>query len=849
MNGVRGALAAGLFGLSAAAAVAQPCEPGWSGDFSSALLTPEIRALAVFDDDGDGPRAPAVYAGGRFTSLFGPFPDRIGRLQGGRWVDVGAGVDDGAVVALAVFDEDGAGPAAPALFAGGTFSTVGGAAMRGIARWDGTSWSPVGGGLDGSAYSLLAADLDGAGGEPAALYVGGSFALAGGTPVSNLARWDGSAWADVGGGVDDSVHALTTHDDGSGLALIAGGRFEVAGGKITGYVARWDGAAWSRIAGGISGGSSDAVYALASFDGDGPGPLPQTLVAGGKFTIAGGITVRNIAQFDGVSWAPMEGGLADEIRSMRVFDEDGAGPFPARLFIGGSFHQVHYASGAVSGLIQRIVRWDGITWSAVGPQINGGTVYDLIGVDPDGAGPQPSALAAGGTMIFASRPFQEAVILFWDGAQWTEPSGGLSASGHALTVGAVAGAPSASVFVGGEFGSSGGASTSGLALWDGSQFAAVGPPLNGPVRGLAVLDPDGDGPDPVSLLVGGEFTKAGIVNAPRVARWDGTFWWPLGLGADGIVRAFAAYDEDGAGPANPRLFVGGDFAKAGGLATPGIARWDGRNWSALAGDLAAPGAPTVRDLAVFDDGRGTALFVAGYFTTAGGVESAGIARWDGTDWSGLGKGMSIAAGSHRVAALAIYDDGSGPALYAGGRFTMADDVIVNNIAKWDGAAWSALAGGIMGGSTVEVADLAVVDLDGAGPARPVLLAVGSMTSAGGVSVRNLAAWDGASWFGVDRGLDDRVAAVVGLPDRPGFMATGDFLNAGDVASARIAAYLGCDAPCYADCDADGVLDFFDFLCFQTAFALGDPHADCDGDGIIDFFDFLCFQNEFGLGCP
>ncbi|MFG0283588.1 MAG: choice-of-anchor R domain-containing protein [Phycisphaerales bacterium JB039] len=55
--------------------------------------------------------------------------------------------------------------------------------------------------------------------------------------------------------------------------------------------------------------------------------------------------------------------------------------------------------------------------------------------------------------------------------------------------------------------------------------------------------------------------------------------------------------------------------------------------------------------------------------------------------------------------------------------------------------------------------------------------------------------------------------------------------------------------CYADCDGSGTLDFFDFLCFQNAFAQMDPYADCDGSGTLDFFDFLCFQNEFAAGCP
>ena len=62
--------------------------------------------------------------------------------------------------------------------------------------------------------------------------------------------------------------------------------------------------------------------------------------------------------------------------------------------------------------------------------------------------------------------------------------------------------------------------------------------------------------------------------------------------------------------------------------------------------------------------------------------------------------------------------------------------------------------------------------------------------------------------------------------------------------------------CYADCDQStgpGVLDIFDFLCFQNSFVLGETYAcDCDtstGNGVCDVFDFLCFQNVFVGGCP
>lgn len=58
----------------------------------------------------------------------------------------------------------------------------------------------------------------------------------------------------------------------------------------------------------------------------------------------------------------------------------------------------------------------------------------------------------------------------------------------------------------------------------------------------------------------------------------------------------------------------------------------------------------------------------------------------------------------------------------------------------------------------------------------------------------------------------------------------------------------CETLCEADCDGDGSLSIFDFLCFQTAFDAGEPIADCTGDGVIDIFDFLCFQNIFMDGC-
>jgi hypothetical protein len=121
-------------------------------------------------------------------------------------------------------------------------------------------------------------------------------------------------------------------------------------------------------------------------------------------------------------------------------------------------------------------------------------------------------------------------------------------------------------------------------------------------------------------------------------------------------------------------------------------------------------------LAVYDGGGGPALYAGGNFTTAGGGAASKIARWDGSSWSALGNGTNSA-----VNALAVYDGGGGPALCAGGDFTTAGGVAASFIARWDGTSWSALGSGMDAG----VFAVAAFD-DGGGPA---LYAGGGFTSA------------------------------------------------------------------------------------------------------------------------
>src|SRR5262249_31012347 len=85
---------------------------------------------------------------------------------------------------------------------------------------------------------------------------------------------------------------------------------------------------------------------------------------------------------------------------------------------------------------------------------------------------------------------------------------------------------------------------------------------------------------------------------------------------------------------------------------------------------------------------GTNLYAAGQFDTAGQVTARCLAKWNGSAWSRLGSGIIDPYTTAWIGSLALM----GSDLYVGGRFTNAGGVTVNNVAKWNGSAWSAVGG-------------------------------------------------------------------------------------------------------------------------------------------------------------
>jgi len=393
------------------------------------------------------------------------------------------------------------------------------------------------------------------------------------------------------------------------------------------------------------------------------------------------------------------------------------------------------------------------------------------------------------------------------------------------------------------------------------------------------------------LYVGGEFVEAAGVVAHRIAAYERGAWSSLD---PGFTHGHCQFDPPSVFsllevdlPGVTGLIAGGRIGDAAGMTTSAIARWHNNTWHAMGEGLilsCLDCCGAVTDMAVFDDGRGPSLFVAGPFD----LPAWSIARWSGTGWEEVG-GPIVAEYPN---SLQVHDDGTGPALYIGGGFQIVGPIMVRNIARWDGQ-WRPVGDGhemavtdliefdegprkvllVATGDHGEpgevwrwdgdswsrlgepfdtaISALTVFD-DGSGPAP---YAGGAFTTNGGRTVRGLAKWNGDDWIevggGVTLGLFDGVFALEPAVDQGVWtlLVGGSFSTVGaGVPAQNIARLVGCALACYPDCDGSGGLDVFDFLCFQDAFVVADPYADCDGNSVFDVFDFLCFQDAFVTGC-
>lgn len=207
------------------------------------------------------------------------------------------------------------------------------------------NWSPLNAGTNGTVECLIT-DSNGN------LIIGGNFSNGGGVSVGNLAIYDSNGnWSAYTSGSNGPILDMALSDNGN---LFVAGDFSEIGGIPANNIAYYDGENWNSLGNGTNG-----PISKISFDKSG-----SVLYAGGVFSNAGELTVNNIAKWENGNWLGLTDsstsitGTNNEIRAI-AFDEEN------NLYIGGNFD---LAGGRNAN---RIARWDGTNWDALGTGTSG----------------------------------------------------------------------------------------------------------------------------------------------------------------------------------------------------------------------------------------------------------------------------------------------------------------------------------------------------------------------------------------------------------------------------------------------------------------------------------------------
>lgn len=451
-----------------------------------------------------------------------------------------------------------------------------------------------------------------------------------------------------------------------------------------------------------------AVFAQTLWDPDGSGPQQPVVVVGGVMSGFGAAIADGLAVYDPATgttsafpgWAPDTSlGFPPYIESVATL-ADGS------IVVGGFFD---LPLGGGSWAIN-LARYDGTHWHAWG---NPNNPVRAASVHPSGD------IYIGGNFtsvggVAANR------IARWNGSAWTALGSGCNSTVRDLAI-----TSSGDVIAGGDFTMAGGVTVNRIARWNGASWSAFGTGANAGVNTLLIL-PGGN------LVAGGQFTTIGGVSANRIAVWNGTSWSPLGAGTNNAVRE-AILDQAG------NLLVGGNFADAGGVPANSVARWDGATWTAL-------GTGVIGSVSTLLELPGGIVLAGGNFPGGPGFTAWGYARWNGTGWHAIATGID-----GEVTALAEMPNGD---LIVAGNFTSIRGVAATQIARWDGSAWHPLGSGITGGSAGPYSEIRCMVVMPNGD----LIVAGDFATAGGVAAASIARWNGANWSALGGGIPSSALA-------------------------------------------------------------------------------------------
>ena len=549
--------------------------------------------------------------------------------------------------------------------------------------------------LQGTVYASLVWDPDGGGPKRPLLILGGqmSFIVAGST-IAHVVAWDPESgiWDLLGSGVNGRVLAMCIDKDNR---LVVGGTFSTAGGQPAANIAAWNGTSWTPLGTGVS---SD-IYAIE--------PLPNgDLIVGGAFTTAGGVAASRVARWNGTAWSALNNSLNNDVTTIKATPD-------GNFVVGGTFFQV------VSGtLVSRVAKWNGTTWTALGSGLN--DRVNSIDALPNG-----DLVAVGNFSQSGSTPIGK--VARWNGSSWVAMTAGLTADMQPPK--RVRRLASGAFVLCTEFGTTPDR-LPWLLEWNGTSWKtklsnfANGTTSPYPTLQTAVELPGG------SLIVAGFFGAGNhcalewnkVVVAPLVRTWF-----------TGTVSTIAVRGQD--------IYYGGQFSKAGGLATSSIAKRSGDTWTSFGSAIGG----TVNAILPMSNGD---VIATGDFilTPTSGPTSRSIGLWRNGTWIRLAEGLEGVG--HALVELPNGD------VLVGGKFVRAGATLINNLARWNGSAWSAIPNGQPGDAVY-----ALVNTPDGGVAVG-----GDFANVGPLATRGVALWDGAAWRSASLGSSYAVRCLAVAPD-------------------------------------------------------------------------------------
>lgn len=682
------------------------------------------------------------------------------------------------------------------VYVGGEFTAVddGSIPASNIAVWDddAETWDPLGIGTDGVVKTIAIGDS----GE---LYIGGEFSSAGGVPVNNIVEYNSvtGLWSPLGGGITGDYGNVVKDLWYSDGWLYVGGRFSRAGGSNINNLARWDGTNWYSL-----NWRSASIEAVAVYE--------DYIYVGSRSDCGFGyIAYARVGNHP--NWSRLDDGLDGPVLDLDVLPG-------GRIAVVGEFQK----SSAI--LLRNVAVWGGSTFKHWYPSY-GGTNIAVHAVATLG-----NEIYVGGEFEYAGGVKGRNLVAMLDYSppqHWEALGEGIEDVFNSVVY-AAAVADDGSVFYGGEFEATGDSTAYNIVKWNGEKFSSLG---SGPANGIwsrtystSVYDMTGE----KEILVGGEFSRIGTIEAQNFAIFNSeTNEWS----SPGIKFKYR-YQEKGTRVS--AIAVNGSIVYLSGrfdriiltdgteLYMRGLARWDRETdtWSRV---NFIRSVRNVESLEYYGDH----LYIGGDFYDYGSINKGGIVRWNGTHTEHFGYGTG---GSGTVRDIEFING----AMYIGGSFYNVynpdgSTVRVNNIAKWNDESWETVGnllqgqiskitqynGKIIAGGSIYYSvddpatplhNLVILDennwatFNGGAPYGYVtdievtgstMYVAGGYSQIGDIEAENIAKWRGNSWEPLGSGTNERIFSIHESRD---IYVGGWFTEAGDKPSFHIGRWMILNTP-------------------------------------------------------